>query len=338
MVEIKRNKRPVLVWMNLAEDFQEDPARVPEVVRRLAGAGVTDLCPFAYPPGGRVVYQRSRLMHRARQVDLLGPLVETAHRLGVRVHYVLLPFTHLGEVSLAGLPDPVLVPYLNDQFEKKEYYCVSDPASLVRCLAVLDEVRRDYGVDGFQLDSIRDRGAVLVCQCPRCWKRVEDFYGGRVAPPEEMAGHKSFRVWYAASRKEYVTALVRAVHETAAGLGAEVNMAARSWSGGGAFAEGQDWPDWVLLGLMEMVAPMTYHPADFETFTVEVERQLRLAPAGFQNLWPAIGINPGRGSMTGAMFRRQLDWLVERGVSGLSIFQASGLSDELLAILADRTG
>ena len=329
------------VWINAVNEFGSNPAKARDAVIRLAESGVTDLYVFAFsstPIGDKLapIGIQSDLFEDVEQIDVMGPLTEASHQRGVCVHLVMLPFTSSG-YHLKGLPQPEPVSYMTNQFMEKRYYCVTDPAHLVRNLAILHEVHSRYGINGAQLDSIRDRESILMCMCPRCVKAVAAFFGGEVPPIKELSGHLSYRYWYAKSRDINVTRLVRAIHELSVGLEIKLSMAARDFSqGGSGFGEGQDWPTWVRDDIMGMVTPMTYRPDNMEEFKFVVLRQLMMAPDGFKNVWPSIGVTSSSGVMDESMFEQQLDWLIEQGVPGISIFSYNGLTDGMLKILRSR--
>jgi hypothetical protein len=131
-----------------------------------------------------------------------------------------------------------------------------------------------------------------------------------------------------------IRSLVEQIRDITRRAGLRLTMAARADYLGWALAEGQDWPEWVRDGLVDMVLPMNYF-TNRETHGSHVRQHAALLAPIKGDCLHLDGV--GRLSSFGELPLEQLrDFArdaLEAGADGISVFHYGGMKDDDFALL-----
>lgn len=188
--------------------------------------------------------------------------------------------------------------------DREIFVCPSHPAVRAHLVAIARDVARRYPVDGIQLDYIRYPSADH-CHCAGCHERFAHWLAQQRSPrvrAASVARHPRHVLpnLYAAEweqwRREQIGSLVREIRDAVRAARPEALLSACTvawgrWPGDFRRTEAyarlaQDWFRWMREGLVDAVAPMTYH-RDTEAFQRWVSA-VRAAAPGFP-VWFGIG-------------------------------------------------
>ena len=186
------------------------------------------------------------------------------------------------QVSFSGAPEP-------------RWLCPSHPENQKLEVESMVEVARKYDVDGIHFDYIRYPGP-QHCFCSGCRTRFETATGAKVRNwPGEVRKRPDLRRKWQDFRRSNITAVVKAVHETARKVRPGIKISAavfRNWQVDRDNVA-QDWKLWCEKGYLDFVCPMDYtsSKAQFENM---VEQQLEWS--GAVPCYPGIGVSTWRTS------------------------------------------
>lgn len=328
------------------------PAAVDKVVDQAHEAGFNAL--LVQVRGRGDAFYKSRLSPRSPIMrdhdpafDPLGRLLERAGRHGMEVHAWLnvLLSAHFGQplpdghvaaqhpewlmVPRAGArhaaaADPVAVRAIIRQASRADtdiegyYLSPSAPGVVAHLEEVVRELLQNYAVHGLHLDFIRYPGpeydwsrAALADFAKRRGRSEGDLLGGPQADPEGFSDY----------RREVLTALADRLARAAKyeRPGVVVSAAVVPDEAAAIHHKFQDWPAWLVRGILDAVCPMSYS-ADERIFRQQVEVARAYVGSG-QRLWAGVGA-----------YRLDVPGIVERvrtarvlGASGVVLFSHESL-------------
>ncbi len=263
-----------------------------EVARRISRAGVDTLIPNMV--WASRAYYASGVVPRAGGVDHLASALDACRRYGLKLHVWFVCF------NLDGASIPFMEQMRTDgRLQKRAngaevaWLCPSDPRNRRYHLSVVEELARNYPIDGVMLDYIRYPDAES-CYCAGCRKRFEAALGGgALAWPDAVRGG-DYMGRYQAWRREQITTLVDEIRQALVRVrpGSELSAAVyRSWPGC-RDGMGQDWVAWLRSGALDFACPMNYE-RDHALFETQLRGQLAAAGKGAR-IYPGIGVtHPG---------------------------------------------
>ncbi len=264
--------------------------------RFLASAGITMIMPNI-GWGGKAYYQ-SRVIPVAADLaagkDLLAESIAAGRKHGLAVHAWKICF------KLGDGVSPALVNELQRQNRlqcdirgtmERSWLCPANPENQERELLALEELARNYQVDGIHLDYVRFAGE-NYCFCQHCRQAFELFIKRRLDGwPEIVRNHPETAKQWRTFRQAQISGFVSAVRGRLKKINPQLQLSAAVFAN--AFADidkvGQDWTAWCRNNDLDFVTPMNYFrsPAEFER-VVHNQRQL-LRDSGTK-LFPGIGM------------------------------------------------
>lgn len=260
----------------------------------------------------------------AAKGDQLKEILAVAKRRGVAVHVwkvcwqfgwqadpkVAVPFRFAGRMQVDG------------DGKRGEWLCPSDPRNRRYELDAIEELVRNYDIDGFQLDYIRFDGDTW-CFCDSCrsgfqkeiMKRLRDW----PAPVLEDGEHfKEFRDF----RRNVITSFVRETREAIKRIKPGVQLSAAVFPVPERARETvlQDWSRWAREGLLDFVCPMNY--------TEDLAEMRSRAKSGLAAVEGKIPVHQGLFAAFSPQERQEPDMAVaqivaarELGASGFVLFE-----------------
>lgn len=310
--------RPEMRGLWVVRTALVSPAAVDRVVDQAREAGFNAL--LVQVRGRGDAFYQSRLAPRSPIMrdrdpafDPLARLLERSGRYGLEVHAwvnVLLS-AHFGQplpeghivalhpewlmvpragAAAAAAAEPAalraLIASRKDADTEGYYLSPSSPAAAAHLESVVRELLRGYPVQGLHLDFIRYPGpdydwshAALADFARRRGRSDADLLSGPQADPEGFADY----------RREVLTALVdrlaRAARDERPGV--VISAAVVPDEAAALHHKFQDWPAWLVRGVLDAVCPMSYSP-DERVFREQVEVARSYVGKG-QRLWAGIG-------------------------------------------------
>jgi uncharacterized lipoprotein YddW (UPF0748 family) len=339
--------RPEMRGLWVVRTALVSPAAVDKVVDRAREAGFNAL--LVQVRGRGDAFYRSRLSPRSPIMqdrdpafDPLARLLERARRQGLEVHAWLnvLLSAHFGQPLpeghvVARHPEWLMVPRSGarqalgadpaklraivrqasraDTDVEGYYLSPSAPGAVAHLEEVVRELVQGYALDGVHLDFIRYPGpeydfspAALAGFAKRRGRGDEDVLAGPQADPEGFSDY----------RRDVLTALADRLARAARSERPEVVVSAAVVPDEAAAIHHkfQDWPAWLVRGILDAVCPMAYN-ADERIFRQQVEVARAYVGTG-QRLWAGVGA-----------YRLDMSGVVERvraarrlGASGVVLF------------------
>lgn len=293
----------------------------PEAVRRVVlharRNGINTL--FVQARGRGDAYYASDLEPRAEPLarqpasfDPLASILPLAHAVGIQVHAWINALYVWQDKRPPVSPDHIC--HACPQWlavhrtrgrarpgrDPEVFVCPSHPEARAHLVAVVEDVARRYPVDGIQLDYIRYPDG-NHCFCPGCQERFAGFLRGRVADTSLDAARRRGRAGLAGTfpgqwqawRRQQIAGLVTEIRQAIRRERPQALLSAcvvswGSWPGDFRHTEayarlGQDWFGWMRSGLVDAVAPMTYHRdlASFRGWVSAVRRAHPDVPVWF---------------------------------------------------------
>lgn len=250
----------------------------------------------------------------------LREIVEAAHQWHLEVHAVVSVFPKARSPDDLGLlrdkPEWAMV---NERGERVEY---SDPAKdEVRDyeLSIIDEIVRNYEVDGIQLDYCRYPSAAAArgrtCYCDHCRSTFKDEFGVdplSIRPNDPLEG--KWDEW----RKEMITSFVGEAHRRVHKIRPKATLSAYCWGPEAAKTVFQDWPEWVRRGYVDWIGPSGY-VYDIHTFRERCVEALNLIKGGCP-MYYWVGITTSHGKLeTVEEAIQQINVAREAGANGVAL-------------------
>ncbi len=202
-------------------------------------------------------------------------------------------------------------------------------------LAALEELARNYAVDGIHLDYIRypDGG---TCFAPASRQAFEAWRGQPVedwpASVRSGAGQKEYQRW----RAELITDFVREASQRIKAITPAIKISAAVWGG---YPDtipsiGQDWGTWLREGYVDFVCPMNYTEDAFR-FSALVNKQVHL-PGAAGKIFPGLGVTADESQLRPDEVVEQIAILRRAGARGFVLFDLSQtLRQEVLPVLRE---
>ncbi len=252
--------------------------------------------------------------------DPLLEIVEAAHQRSLEVHAVVSVFPKARSPDDLGLlrerPEWAMV---NERGERVGY---SDPARVeVRDyeLSIIEEIVRNYEVDGIQLDYCRYPSAVTArgrtCYCNHCRSTFKDELG---VDPLDLRPNDPLEERWDEWRKEKVTSFVGEAQRRIRRIKPRATLSAYCWGPKAAKTVFQDWPEWVRRGYLDWIGPSGY-VYDIHAFRERCMEALNLI-RGRCPMYYWIGITTSHGKLkTAKEATQQINVAREAGANGVAL-------------------
>ncbi|MEA3401901.1 MAG: hypothetical protein U9R79_11745 [Armatimonadota bacterium] len=323
----------IAVWSHPYREFPEGADSAQAMTDRLVElreAGVELSFPFVAVSGQ--VYFHSETLG-APDRELLGPYMEAAREVGVRVH----PVIGLGgPVGIGrGLYEPPL-DYQDVPEWAMSWPCASWGENHERTVLLANELIERYQPDGLHLDYARYPNAdVLVdnpCTCPRCQQARLQWLGKPYPEPYDLRKpgvvFKELQM-----RIEFVRSFVESVRGLTDHHQIRLSAAVRARYYEDALVEGQDWAEWCDDGLLDIVCPMSY-TLSFGSFAKLVAQHRRLLSEAQVQWLAGIGLSSSAGDLDFDALDRQIRFAAQAGAPGVCIFHAAAIGPQELSLIA----
>ena len=326
------------VWGHPTREFPEGKDNVADMetwLGKLRDAGVSIYIPFV-TSGGKPIFASKQLGEPER--DLLGPIVETAHRLGIEVH----PTVGLGGVTpgfsdTAGFYVPLAGPGEDLPSWSARWVDPAWEENVAAVCALSRQLLDDYDCDGLHMDAVRYANSMVLdehpCVCERCRAARKEWLGTEVPDEQDMArpGVVALEI---KMREDFVRGLAEELRDICDERELPLSLAGRARYLKDAVPEGQNWAQWCADGLLDFVCPMSYNPC-LDRFQRFVEQHTRILEGTDTPLYAGVGRKSSLGVLSPQDMIRQLEYLDEVGVEGACIFSSLALEDEDLHLLAE---
>jgi uncharacterized lipoprotein YddW (UPF0748 family) len=174
--------------------------------------------------------------------------------------------------------------------KEERWLCPSHPDNRKLEIDSMVEVARDYDVDGIHFDYIRYPDGDH-CFCGGCKKRFQETTGCKLESwPKDVLTNGALRQQWLDWRRSNITAVVKAVSESARALKPRIKISAAVFSNWAADRDGvgQDWKLWCEKGYVDFVCPMDYTPSNggFENMVLKQVQWANETPC-----YPGIGVS-----------------------------------------------
>jgi uncharacterized lipoprotein YddW (UPF0748 family) len=271
----------------------------------------------------------------ARYGDQLKACLTAAHSHGIEVHAWVILW------SLEGAPESIIAPYRRDNRlqvtssgKTLSWLCPSNPANRAFELAAIHELAARYPhLNGIQLDYIRYQSSD-TCYCTGCKNRFikATNHQPKRWPAEVRSGSlaTAYREW----RRDQITAFVADVRRDLKKISSGLKLSASVYPlyPGVRDSIGQDWGEWLRLGLVDFVCPMSY-TADTAKFIGWYRKQIA-HPGVRGKLFPGIGVTTSECRLNAVETIDQINALRREGATGFTLFEANAtLEKEILPYL-----
>lgn len=325
------------VWNASGMGLYPGPGGWARTARFLSGQGIHAVFPHVASAG--VAHYPSRLLPQSeagRAVgDPLDACCKAAQKEGLAVHAWKICW------NLEGTP-PALVEQLRaagrlqvDSAGKTlNWLCPTRADNVERELAVLEEIVRNYPVDGVQLDYIRypDKTA---CYCKACRLGFEKESGRKLAqwPGDVLKAPLAERYsrWRAGQITRFVRLAQQRVRETRRGVA--LSAAVYGWYPGCVSSLGQDWGDWIRKDYVAFVCPMNYSD-DTAEFAGWLRNQMNLFSERGRVI-PGIGVTSISSRLNGLQTLDQIRAARRAGASGFILYDLNRtLEKDVLPLLS----
>ncbi len=271
----------------------------------------------------------------ARYGDQLEASLNATRGHGIEVHAWVILW------SLEGASDSIIAPYRRDNRlqvtasgKTLSWLCPSHPANRAFELAAIRELADRYPtLDGIQLDYIRYQSSE-ACYCQGCRSRFIKATGihPKRWPADVRSGSPAaaYREW----RRNQITEFVAAVRRDLKHLTPRLKLSASVYPlyPGVRDSIGQDWGEWLRLGLIDFACPMSY-TADTTKFIGWYRKQIA-HPGVRGKLFPGIGVTTSECRLNAVETIDQINALRREGATGFTLFEANPtLEKEILPYL-----
>jgi len=313
------------------------PGKWNETCQILAQNGLTAIFPNVQKPWAadypsKLIPSSNTL---ARYGDQMEACLTATHSHGIEVHAWVILW------SLEGAQESIIAPYRRDNRLQMtasgktiSWLCPSHPANRAFELAAIHELAARYpALDGIQLDYIRYQSSD-TCYCSGCKSRFINATGlhPKRWPADVRSGSlvTAYREW----RRNQITEFVSEARRDIKRLSPRLKLSASVYPlyPGVRDSIGQDWGEWLRLGLVDFVCPMSY-TADTAKFIGWYRKQI--AHPGVQGkLFPGIGVTTSECRLNAVETIEQINALRREGTTGFTLFEANPtLEKEILPYL-----
>ena len=317
------------VWMD-RRSIPKTEQGIRDLVRMYAKAGINVIHPEAIY-NGCSAYRSSYLSRQDlwEGTDMLGVLIDEAHRYGIEVHPWVWVFRAGNADDKGGIlkehPDWVAIGKDGKALTADRGYwlCPSIPAARRLLLGAIRELVEKYPVDGIQLDYIRFPGPDY-CYNESCRRKFKAEHG--IDPLEIEPFTKPILDWHL-WRENLVNTFVADVSAAVKKVRPDVKVSAAVGSvpDQSRLDFLQDWEHWAANKWVDFVSPMDY-TCDAAYFR-KVVSQAKSAIADRTLLAPGIGLHMQSGAET---MLEQVCVARSEPVSGVALFSAAYLNADRL--------
>ncbi|MCO5069548.1 MAG: family 10 glycosylhydrolase [Kiritimatiellae bacterium] len=202
-------------------------------------------------------------------------------------------------------------------------------------LNAIEELARNYPVDGIHLDYIRFPSANADFS-PASRRLFEEWYGRKIVswPSAVQSGapQTEFRRW----RAGLITDFVRTLRKSLKGTNPKMKLSAAVWGG---YPDtipsiGQDWGLWLRNDLLDFVAPMNYSEDTYK-FSALTQKQLDL-PNAKGRILPGIGVTAAESQLRPDQVVEQIAIARRLGAPGFALYKLSQtMRQETLPLLSE---
>ncbi|HMP75942.1 MAG TPA: family 10 glycosylhydrolase [Kiritimatiellia bacterium] len=308
--------------------------------RELKAAGINTL--FVNTLWAGLAHYPSKVVpgsHTSRRFgDQMKAALEAGRRHGLAVHaWVVL--WHVGNAPPDFLAELRKAGRLQQDAAGAEVAWLNPavPANRQHMLAAIEELARNYDVDGIHLDYVRYPSA-QACFAPATRRAFEGWLKRTVTPwpagARTGATQDELRRWRAAQ----ITDFVRETRGRLRAVKPELQLSAAVWGGypDTIASIGQDWGLWLREGYFDFVCPMNYEDDTFR-FSSLTQRQLAL-PGARGRIIPGIGVTASESQLRADQVVEQIAIARRLGAPGFALYKLSQtLRQETLPLLREGT-
>jgi len=304
-----------------------------DLIRSYAGAGINVVYPEVICNG----YSAHRSSYLTQQdlwggLDMLGVVIDEAHRHGIEVHPWVWVFRAGGAGDKGGIlkehPDWVAIGKDDRELADNQDYwlCPSVPAARRLLLNAILELVEKYPVDGVQLDYIRFPSPDY-CYNESCRSKFKAVHGIDPLEIEPFTRPMlDWHLWRENLINTFVADVSAAMKEVRPGV--KVSAAVVPLPDQARLDFLQDWAHWAANKWVDFVAPMDY-TCDAAYFR-KVVSQARSAIADRALLAPGIGLYMQSGAET---MLEQVHVARSESASGTALFSTAYLDADRLGAL-----
>ncbi len=201
-------------------------------------------------------------------------------------------------------------------------------------LAALEELARNYDMDGIHLDYVRYPDSA-ACYAPASRRAFESWLGRSItawpAGVRSGTGLKDYQRW----RTQTITDFVREARQRIKAINPKLKLSAAVWGG---YPDtlpsiSQDWGLWLKEGYVDFVCPMNYTEDAFR-FSALVQKQMKL-PGARGRIFPGLGVTASESQLRPDEVVEQIAALRRGGAAGFVLFDLSQtLRQDVLPVLS----
>lgn len=232
------------------------------------------------------------------------------------------------EGRLQQAADGTKLTWLNPVLEANQRYMLS----------AIEELARNYDLDGIHLDYVRypDANADFSPATRAAFERSLGRASG--AWPASVrnggANQDRFRTW----RAGVITDFVKATRRSLKQIKPDLKLSAAVWGGypDTIASIGQDWGAWLRDGQFDFVCPMNYADDTYK-FSALTQKQVTL-PGAKNRIIPGIGVTAAESQLSADKVIEQIAIARRLGTPGFALYKLSQtLREETLPILSEGT-
>lgn len=312
------------LWNHSGTGFT--PGKWEDTCRTLVHSGLTAIFPNVQKPWA--ADYPSKLIPPSNSLTRYGDQVQAcldaAQKHGLDVHAWVILW------SLEGAPDSLLAPYrrenrlqVTSSGRTLSWLCPSHPANRAFERAAIHELAARYHkLAGIQLDYIRYQSSD-TCYCNGCRSRFTEATGIRSArwPADVRSGPQAaaYRDW----RRAQITGFVSEIRQDLRRLNPNLKLSASVYPlyPGVRDSIGQDWGEWLRLGLLDFACPMSY-TADTTQYANWYRKQVA-HPGVRGKLFPGIGVTSSECRLNAVETMEEINVLRREGAGGFTLFDAN---------------
>ena len=326
----------------IANPLAGKPVPWDDLARRLAEANFTGLVVNLCSPAFAAYPSKVLPVHLdlARRGDQLKAALAAARHHGLQLHLWRTCWHAVGDDGRhARLLGATWLSQVDHQGRLLEWACPNRGDNLDREVKALEEIVTNYAVDGVVLDEMGFAGAE-ACYCRQCRPAAELEIGNEVAewPADVRRGGAARKGWLVMRRKILARA-VRLISEKVRHVrpGVTVAVAVAPDYAAATDRTGQDWPQWVRSGHVDMVFLKNFAVGDRRLSPLLADQvSLMSAPGGRAKLIVGLGPPAEAVRLDWQTLSRDLAAARRAGVQGYGLFPLTDPSGRLLELL--KTG
>lgn len=305
-------------YMNFGRGYSDTPEKLTAFVNEAADAGIRFLLPMATTSSGMAMYDSKVLPRAKTDFDRLKTLIDAAHKRGLKVHPWVIVNSQ-GTKVMEAHPDWCQV---RSDGQRVAYLDPSSPDARRYLVSVVQEITRNYDVDGISLDYVRYSGGGRYCFCDRCKSAFKAATGLDCVQADKAekgsAAWLKWRAWRFKQVNEEMEALSRAVRE----VKPDAQVSSYVWGAhtyGSGFQICQDPKTWARKGWLDWINPSGYEYNE-DKYKTKVTENVAAFPKGFPVLM-TIGTYTSHGRMKdAAQIKSYIKDTLDLGAQGVVFF------------------